>query len=664
MTTKMAHRSPRMRCHQCGSPELSVVCHHCGRGICKRHSQRAVDAAGMAVSAEFAGLGLEKAVLPFHCDDCAHVVKHRLTRFVVASAVAAFAGVLLMFAVPGLGLLLLLAGAAAGGLCLLVDKKRLDEAARSRPPVPVVPAVNSLSIREKVRGELWLDREGAYRSSVEPVEGKLTAELAVGRPDVERLDRYREKFRLPASEPVRFCAGFVVLEGQVGVLFRDEPAQRTLLDLTDDVTGHPFFVADGNRAPGEWTLELDYGVRADGEVESIPIWLTPSFVPEQDQRALELELQWTEFGPEGCELIVDRVEPLRLLVPISWGNLVSNTREATVGTTTNPDDPDETLRTIEFTSVSVDQHERRDGRVLFSMLFENEIRATDVIRGEFVVSFKGALSGVTDVSFYHPLGDRRRLRDAELTPRTDVEASFRLCLDGIRYQDQRVVPDHNVAADLSRHESVSFENVIPDHETVIDLTNELSTRGYYVKRVIENPPRRGGEANVFNRIWDIAGRRYDGVYPVDFHLVLTGEEFHDGDIRASGGNTTVRITVQGAYTRSVDTMGDHSAGLEEKIVKTWEHLREATVTTLDLRAARAAQAPRHRMAAMRSGGPAMSDTTGPPRRSSESTTTRTSWLRKQLDDATEAVIRGDMTESTFQSIQSSIQRELDKSHEE
>ena len=31
-------------------------------------------------------------------------------------------------------------------------------------------------------------------------------------------------------------------------------------------------------------------------------------MPEQDQKALELELQWTEFGPEGCELTVDRVE--------------------------------------------------------------------------------------------------------------------------------------------------------------------------------------------------------------------------------------------------------------------------------------------------------------------------------------------------------------------
>jgi hypothetical protein len=493
------------------------------------------------------------------------------------------------------------------------------------------------------------------------VKGKLTVDMALGRPDIDRIDLYRKKFRLPEAESLRFCAGFVVLEGQVGLAFRGEPAQQTFLDLTGDVQGHPLFTPDGDRAPGEWTLDLDYGLRKD-EVESIPIWLTPSFVPEQDQRALELELQWTDFGPEDCDLEVDRVESLRLLVPISWGNLESNTLDATVGVVDDPDDPDDAVREIEFTCHPVDHGERRNGRVLFSMLFENEIRPTDAIRGRFVVSFKGALSGVTDVSVFHPLGGRRRLGDAELVPRTDVEATFRLCLDGIRYQDLRVVPDHNVPADLSRHESVAFEQVVPDHETVIDLTNELSQQGYYVKRVIENPPRRGGEANVFNRIWDIAGRRYDGVYPVDFHLVLTGEEFHEGDIRARGGNTTVRITAQGAYTRPVDSTGHHSAGLEEKIVKTWEHLREATVATLDRRAGRTDETPRYRRTTPFSVDPAAADPTVPRR--TEDTTARIARLRKQLDDATEAVIRGEMTDSTFQNVQSSIQRELDKLYEE
>lgn len=661
MTTKLEIRPSRMRCYECGSPELQVVCHHCGRGMCLEHSYSAVNSAGVPISAEFAGLGLEKAGPPFHCDDCTHVVKRRLTWFVVGSAVVAFVGILLMmFAGFGVGLVVLLAAAATGGACYLIDQRRLDVAIRSRPPLPVVPNVSSIQLRETLRGELLLDRDGTYRSSVAPVEGKLTVDMAVGRPDVERIDLYRKKFRLPETEPLRFRAGFAVLEGQVGLKFRGEQAHRPFLDLTYDVQNHPLFTPATTRGSGEWTLNLDYGLRMSDEVESIPIWLTPSFVREQDQRSLELELQWTDFGPEDCELEISRIEPLRIYVPISWGNLESHSEDATVGVVDDPDDPNESLRMIECTCLSVSEYQRKNGRVVFSMRFENEIKPTDMIRGEFVVSFEGALSGVTDVSVFHPLGGRRRLGEAEHTVQTVVEANFRLSLDGIRYQDLRMVPDHKEEADRNRQESVAFEKVIPDHETVIDLTNELSLQGYYVKRVIENPPRSGARGNVVNRYWDIAGRRYDGVYPVDFHLVLTGEELHEGDIRAHAGNTMVRITAQGAYTRPVDMNGDGPAGLEEKIVKVWEHVRDTTVATLERRAARAAEAPRYRSAASRHAAPAEEGPTAPPWLPGEDTAARIERLRKQLDDATEAVIRGEMTESVYQSIQSSIRRELDK----
>ncbi len=50
-----------------------------------------------------------------------------------------------------------------------------------------------------------------------------------------------------------------------------------------------------------------------------------------------------------------------------------------------------------------------------------------------------------------------------------------------------------------------------------------------------------------NRVWDIAGRWYEGVFPVDFHMTLTGEEEYQGAIRAHAGNTIARISVQGSY---------------------------------------------------------------------------------------------------------------------
>ena len=63
-----------------------------------------------------------------------------------------------------------------------------------------------------------------------------------------------------------------------------------------------------------------------------------------------------------------------------------------------------------------------------------------------------------------------------------------------------------------------------------------------LKRVIENPPQTGKRADVVNRYWDIAGRRYNRVYPCEFHLILTGEEVHDGQLVLTGTTTTALST--------------------------------------------------------------------------------------------------------------------------
>lgn len=89
----------------------------------------------------------------------------------------------------------------------------------------------------------------------------------------------------------------------------------------------------------------------------------------------------------------------------------------------------------------------------------------------------------------------------------------------------------------------SFEKVIPDSRTVAGVTAELSAGDYYVKRVVENPPTPDRTAAAINRYWDISGRKYDGLYPIDFHIVLSGQEIHDGGTVVSG-HTDVAISVR------------------------------------------------------------------------------------------------------------------------
>jgi hypothetical protein len=141
-----------------------------------------------------------------------------------------------------------------------------------------------------------------------------------------------------------------------------------------------------------------------------------------------------------------------------------------------------------------------------------------------------------------------------------------------------VIPDS--AADVRRAEAPEY-SVVPDYETVIGLTNELSGSRYYVKRVIENPPRGGRRASLVNRYWDIAGYYYDRVFPIDFHITVTGEEEYQGGIRAHAGSTTAQVTVQGSYVESdVGTPGGEP-DMKGQIERRWEALSELVAKTLN-----------------------------------------------------------------------------------
>jgi hypothetical protein len=158
---------------------------------------------------------------------------------------------------------------------------------------------------------------------------------------------------------------------------------------------------------------------------------------------------------------------------------------------------------------------------------------------------------------------------------------MQLDLSGLRHQEIRAVPDPARDVEEARVERSKFPGVAPDHHAVALLTDGLSQQGYYVKRVVENPAQASREKGVINRFWDIAGRRYNGVHPIDFHLVLIGDEVQPGS--EARPLTVVRLTVRGAYA---------NADMEKKVLDEqlllWERIRAS------LNAARSPEADRPR----------------------------------------------------------------------
>ncbi|SEF36498.1 hypothetical protein SAMN05421837_110253 [Amycolatopsis pretoriensis] len=628
MSIRIRSRAPRTRCHRCGSPEIAALCHHCGRPLCQRHRS------GTIITSEFAGLGFQKAE-PQHCDEHRHVVKPPIRKYAFVGGGVAALGFLLMFASVAVGLVLLLAGLAAGALIWWEDHRRAVAAFENRPKLPVVPSIDSVKVREIVQGRLTLDERGAYHSSVTPVEGGITLDMTFGRPDQDRLRDYRTKFRLDPAQDVEFSAGYAVLLGRAGLEFTDRTFTPPVLPLTGLVHQHPFLATPESRAGAKWQLELTHRLTSELEVDAFPLWLTPALVPESDQRALQLDLQWLGNWPsEEASLEADKVERLRLYVPASWGNVEYVSESATIG---GQADPVTGGRLIEWKQLPLGA--RADHRLTLSVRFEDRIRLTDVITGSLKVSFKGALSGLAGVEVYHPMGGRRSGRgDSEV--KTEVTADISLSLSGVRYQDVRVVPDQKKDDLLARPESHEYPGVIPDHETLIALTNAMSDSDYYVKWVIGHAPRNGDRANALNRAWDIGGRLYEGVYPVDFYVGLTGEEVYGGDIHAEAGNSKVRLSVKGAFA---------SDEMEERIESVWYGLHDIVGETLKART-RAEPPGRNHQRGYR-----------PPKGAEPADDDRAKALldlRRRRKDFQQAVAQGRISEELFRQFDAEIEREM------
>ncbi|MEV0675518.1 hypothetical protein AB0I60_03240 [Actinosynnema sp. NPDC050436] len=577
MTTSVVPRAPRARCCGCGSTEVVAACHHCGALMCGRDA-RGDGGAAKRPSSEFAGLNIE-APEAFHCPDCRHFTGHRPLRELLGGAAAAVAGVLLMFAGVGLGLVVFLLGAAVAVGAYLVGRRRDAEALRTRPPLPLPATVDSAKIRETVRGTLSLDAKGEYHTSVDPARGEFSVAMTFARADLERLALYQRKYRLSPGTGVPYHAGFAVLHGESGAVFADPESAGPVIPLTGNTGGHPFFTAADGRSGARWEVGSTYTVTPERDADHVPIWLTPALTPEQDQRTLEIEVQWSRIGPDSDPLVIDKFQPLTLYVPVSWGNVENANHRPLVGRRPDPQDPDTVVRCIEWNQVVLTEKDRAAGRLTLSVRFEERISMDDVIRGEATAFFKGTLSGLSGVEVLLPLGGRRGAGGGLGRAGTEVHATFELSLAGVRYQDLRVVPDQ--AKDHTRPETEDFPGIIPDHETIARLTNALSDEGYYVKRVVENPARTSGKAHVMNRYWDITGRRYDGVYPIDFSLSLTGEEQHNGDIRAHAGHSRVRLIVRATYA---------TKAMEEQIEGEWDRLGSIIRETLRSRPAGTADA--------------------------------------------------------------------------
>jgi hypothetical protein len=559
MSIEIISHPPRTRCYKCGSTRINAVCHHCHRAMCSLHISSVVDIHGNLLSAEFSDLGLKQVCgeTPIHCEFCYYVVHPRDLTLIIGGIAIIFAALLLSFDTPvklatgliGMGLIWL------GGI---INKLYKEEAIKFRPPLPLLPQFSAFAIQETIRAKIKLDSTGDYSVPIYSANGGLDIAANFGKVEQDQLEQYQRKYKLSTDQNVQFCAGFVALRCSSGIDYFNVPSgnNNTVLAL---------FGKDMKRYESEeWYKTRKYDLAK--RVTNIPIRIVPSLIQATARTALDLEIQWT--GPEinTNRIVIDKIDRFDLLVPARWGQINNAGGGMVQPETLLSGDP---VNAIRWRNLLITEDEHKKRQRIFSISFEDTVEETDVIQGSLEVLFKGALSGVEGIDLFNPLG---RSREVKTDISTKLMIKFELSLANLRYQDFRVVPDLNNKEDKDRLEPLSFLGVIPDHHTVIKLTNAISENDYYIKRIIENPPRTGEQANRVNRYWDIAGRQYDVVYPIDFHLVLSGESIKREEIRAHSGMTKVSLTIRGTYA---------SKDMKDKIESSWVRLAHIICTTLE-----------------------------------------------------------------------------------
>jgi hypothetical protein len=554
----------------------------------------------------------------YHCREHAHTVGDGLVTLTVAGIAVAVLGVIIaLFApVPGIVVLLIGAGLAAAALVLRARRPMLDPA--SLPPLPVFPHVNKAEVVERLNGSISF-AHGEYLSTVNgPVTGEILLDMSAN--DGQKwLLQYRKKHRLSEHDAIRFAAGYAMIRGKAGLRFG--PGQPVVLATGtglylsgDSAVGHQLFEHVPGRRPGEWILSGRYEVLAANASAGIPLWIVPSIVPSSDRRTLEIDLHWNQLGPDGRALNLTRFESIELEVPTMWGAMQSSS--PTGPTIESGRKGVRVIRWAGIPPTGDDGGQQRQaaggsGSRALKLHFERpvvpvsepaadgagdeDVTAAPRFKGSLKAIFEqsaasgggsalGTLSGVNGIDVYLPGGGRTR-QQPEVRVWTEVTVTFDISLDAIRYQDDWVVPDDSnewdaaVAANEQngnadgdgkhqhRNKDDVFVGVVPDHRTVGELTDTISRKGYYVKSVVEHPPYRDdGRGNVVNRVWDIAGRWYHGVFPIDFDVNLRGEEVGEESPGAFAGRTVAQVTVKGTY------VNDRALTQRKMIESKWDDL--------------------------------------------------------------------------------------------
>lgn len=541
-----------VRCDVCGSATLAGVCHHCGKGLCESHKSDQ-----LGDPSEFRGLRLrqdKKQDTGIHCRHCAHL------RVTARDLVATLGGLVfisfLAVALPlptAITLMLVVIGALAGfgiGVIWLADHQ-----GNGVRPCPSFPRIERERTVESYVFRAELLPNGRWSARLIEIHGAVRANLRFMPDDVRRIGRYRRKHRIAEGAPVDVSAGYFVahtapphaakglnagVPDQVcAAEVRVSTAQLPYLDTGDATptlpTGAGTSLVPSSHGPTTEVLQassvLAWEAPFTANVGYIdrraPIEIVPILVTDGRRRVLEVRVRVvdtsspldTPFAQEvtGTGLVPRQLRHLELHVPLDLGEVRPLGLAPTVRT--SPDVDGGSRREIRWESVDADGLlSGRSPTDLFDEPFRIEfghpIEPQTVLRGSVAVVFQGSFAGIRDTSWYDPTG---RLVPSRVSDSFSVvELRFEFPFASVPYEESLLVIDRDI---LSSGPIIG--RVSADHATALLVSEHLTKAGFYIFSLAESSISHVN-LDPESRVWQLEGRHFDGVAPVDFQLKLEG----------------------------------------------------------------------------------------------------------------------------------------------
>ncbi|MBN1887322.1 MAG: hypothetical protein JW850_05010 [Thermoflexales bacterium] len=623
------------RCYVCGSPELAVVCHHCGRPMCKRHgpvepwAYRLPLVGRLVEKGEFSsptsGVWPLSQARPAHCKLHAHSKPAYKHLMIVPGIVILALGLwLLAITLIGLGTcmarppaplearpgdtaaqlspvealrdpdvyqglaaercyqpalvrrlwqvlrawLIVLLGALTTTIGVFLDRRQAAaelagagaatfspgvilsgdritaDSAHGYPPVPLGPVADRIEIRETLLAQLKLDEEGHSTVLLRaPLQGEIDPGLRFTTLDRQRLETYRASYGLGEQDFVAFRAGYLVLAGRPLLHFAVRPSRRTMFWLSGQANEHPYLAGD-ERAPASWPITWRYTVPLEGENgdgwDHVPLRLVPVPVEMGNARRLQIELQ---FNPAHFPLL----EPGQVLVleemlievdkaSLGRPQLMGVTAGAATGVSTE----DESTFQLEWCGLQFPVTEGIMRLHLPEIQFGQPVQSDAHLKGRLRLRVPALRSGLSGVRYFSALGYPVEDKAAPHRPlpsrgNTYLEVDFDLALAQL--------PQAELLS-LNWTTNAQGAPAVTQLRRLLDRLNTEPANGgpaqdTYLRQVFESPPpawRQGDSSKRWH--WDVWGRRYHQALPVDFHMVVYGEEDADKKSR-------VEVSVQG-----------------------------------------------------------------------------------------------------------------------